>query len=914
MDRPTSLRFSILASLLLASAPAALGAQDGAGSIRGVVSTAAGAPLFGASVRVGGTTLGAQTDAGGRFTVTRVPAGRHEVSVRAIGYRPETRAVDVTGGSAVELAVSLTADPLRIEAVVVTGTRSARVTKEATASAAVLDQQTLAQRSPNFTVADAVRSIPGIHAENGGGELASNVFVRGIPSPGQQRYLMMLENGLPVQSAINLSAEDVLIRQDLNVEQLEVVKGGTSTVFGVSRPGGILNYIDRTGGPTRVNTVQATTAQRGLYRVDLNSNGPLGERWRYSVGGFFRRDDGPLESRLPTEGGQLKANVTRLLGRGYVRAYVKYLNDRAQFFLPVPYAQGAETAAVGDLGTLNTAAANDVVVSGLNGGFFGGTFRSRMENGILVRGPVGTLELDTEFGGGWRVVSRARASDLAHEFNIFLPGSNTASADAFARPFLTNPAWRPVYSYANDPAAPFGAAGVLTQDARYRNRPFTEYANETQLQRRLRAAGAEHALTLGGFVSRTEQADQQFSPTTLIELASAPRLVDLEIRGGAAGTAGDTVVRRITSGGLTRLSSAYTNAEYATGIAALFAGDEVRVGDRWRIDLGARYERQRTTIDQEQTAPQTIGATEAGRNVAIGNGQFLDRTVRFDDWAATAGVNYAATRTSNVYVSGSRGFRIPDASFFTSLALDPEGNFRQPEISKSEQFLQAEAGYRLTTPAFGLSVAPFYVNIRNRLQSDLRILPGGTSAVVTDAVGETRTIGVEGTAVVAPPMLPGATLQAAVTLQDHEALDFRQVPTILLRNAAGAVRDSVTSNSGNKIRRQPNTMLDLSAGYDRNGFDGLANWNYIGARFADDANLQELEGFGVVTLSGGYTFNTGAGQRARAGLSVYNLLDSRGRTEGDPRLAGGIDPGSLAFLNFRPILPRRVLFNVRYDF
>lgn len=905
---------SLATGLLALVAAIPLAAQAPTGTVRGVVKNPEGDAVFGASVRIDGTMIGGTADGTGRYVIARVPAGKQTVRVRAIGYRPDSKVVDVPAGGSVEVNFDLASDPMRAEAVVVTGTRSERVTKEATVSAAVIDNVQLTKLAPNFNIADAVRTIPGIHAENGGGELASNVFVRGIPSPGQQRYLMMLENGMPVQSAINLSAEDVLLRQDQNLDRVEVVKGGNSTVFGVSRPGGIINYIDKVGGPTQQNVLQVTTAPSGLYRLDYNSSGPMGDKLTYNVGGFLRLDDGPLQGGLPTQGMQFKANVTRMLEKGYVRAHLKIIDDKVQFFLPVPYAKGADVAAVGRAGTLNTPEAANLIVSGFTGGFFNGTFQSKMANGILVRGPVATLEFSNEVAPGWQLTSRTRMSNIAHEFNIFLPGSNTNTAAGFAAQYLTNPAWRPVYSYVNNAVVPFNSANVMTQDARYRNRPFTEYANETQLQRKIVQGQTQHSLTLGSFLSRTRQLDQQFSPLTLIDVQSQPRLLDLTIRGGPAGSAGDTVVRRITQNGLTRLSSAYTNAEYQTGIAAFFAGDEMQIGTKWRVDLGARYERQNTSISQEQTANQTVGITEAGRNVAIGTGRFVRRVVKFDDWAATGGVNYAINATSNFYVSGSRGFRIPDASFFTSLALDANGNFRQPQLTKNEQFLQGEVGYRLTTKQAGLTVAPFYVNIKNRLQSDLRILPGGVSAVVTDAVGETRTAGVEATLVATPSALPGWTFQAAGTYQDHKALNFPQVPTIYLRDANGAIRDSVTSNSGRKIRRQPNTMADLSANYQRRGLDANFDYNYIGSRFADDANLQKLEGFGVLTAGAGYTFGRNTAQRIRVGVNIYNLLDDRGVTEGDPRLAGGVDPSTLPFLNFRPILPRRVMVSLRYDF
>src|SRR5258705_226855 len=51
-----------------------------------------------ATVMVLGTTLEAQTDATGRYTLRDVPAGPVALMVRSIGYRPEQRTVPGTSG------------------------------------------------------------------------------------------------------------------------------------------------------------------------------------------------------------------------------------------------------------------------------------------------------------------------------------------------------------------------------------------------------------------------------------------------------------------------------------------------------------------------------------------------------------------------------------------------------------------------------------------------------------------------------------------------------------------------------------------------------------------------------------------------------------------------------------------------
>lgn len=82
------------------------------GTIQGLVSDPAGAPVADAAVRVRGLATGferqASTSSEGRFVISLLPLGAYEVQVEAAGFAPYTqRGVTVEVGRAVELAVQL---------------------------------------------------------------------------------------------------------------------------------------------------------------------------------------------------------------------------------------------------------------------------------------------------------------------------------------------------------------------------------------------------------------------------------------------------------------------------------------------------------------------------------------------------------------------------------------------------------------------------------------------------------------------------------------------------------------------------------------------------------------------------------------------------------------------------------------
>ena len=114
------------------------------------------------------------------------------------------------------------------------------------------------------------------------------------------------------------------------------MRGGTASIFGANAPGGIFNYISKTGGSTfggeaRVKLGLEGDGKNPYYRADLNIGGPFknGGSVTYDLGGFFRLSEG---ARYPgywsNNGGQLKGNIVKTYAAGSLKLYAKWLDDR----------------------------------------------------------------------------------------------------------------------------------------------------------------------------------------------------------------------------------------------------------------------------------------------------------------------------------------------------------------------------------------------------------------------------------------------------------------------------------------------------------------------------------------------------------------------------------------------------------
>ena len=102
--------------------------------------------------------------------------------------------------------------------------------------------------------------------------------------------------------------------------------------------------------------------------------------------------------------------------------------------------------------------------------------------------------------------------------------------------------------------------------------------------------------------------------------------------------------------------------------------------------------------------------------------------------------------------------------------------------------------------------------------------------------------------------------------------------------------------------------------YDAGSFDANLSSNFLGSKFANNSNSVELDGFNIVRLDAGYTFDLGDGNESiRVGLAVFNLFDAAGITEGSPRQGNSQVSGGNFFVG-RPILPRRVFLRLAFNF
>ena len=225
-----------------------------------------------------------------------------------------------------------------IEEVIVTGVPRGGATKlEASVSVSALPAEEIANFAPRST-AEIFRSLPGIRAESSGGGGNANMTIRGIPlATGGSKYMQIHEDGLPVTEYgdINFGNTDNWLRTDWSIDRIESIRGGSASTFASNSPGGIINMISKTGGDDAGSIGVSFGADYEEFRTDFEYGGAIDNSISYHIGGFFRDGEGVRETGFNGDsGGQIKANLTKDFDDGFLRLYVKHLDDKVTTYLP----------------------------------------------------------------------------------------------------------------------------------------------------------------------------------------------------------------------------------------------------------------------------------------------------------------------------------------------------------------------------------------------------------------------------------------------------------------------------------------------------------------------------------------------------------------------------------------------------
>lgn len=248
------LKKSLFTVFIILFSPALLFAQ--LATLKGLVSDAASHEVLnGVAVNLGNGN-GTLTNDSGKYEI-RIAAGEYDAEFSYLGYEKQIRHLTLTTGNTKVIDVSLKQVSNELNLVVVTASKYEKnITKE-TVSMEVLKPEFLSN-SNTVDLDEAIQKVPGMNM------IDNQANVRGGSgfSYGAGSRVLVLVDGIP---ALTGDAGDVKweFLPVENVEQVEIIKGASSVLYGSSALNGVINLRTRYPGSTPETRI---TAFQGVYQ------------------------------------------------------------------------------------------------------------------------------------------------------------------------------------------------------------------------------------------------------------------------------------------------------------------------------------------------------------------------------------------------------------------------------------------------------------------------------------------------------------------------------------------------------------------------------------------------------------------------------------------------------------------------
>lgn len=781
--------------------------------------------------------------------------------------------------------------------IVVTGqTTRNRPLITASADITLANREDIDRKAPRST-ADMLELIPGVFVEGTAGAISNNYSVRGLQGGGQ-RFVQLEEDGLPI--LYSGGGADFFFDQDLTIDRLEAVKGGSSGVLTVNGAGATINFISKTPNFKRAEGMARVTAYNyGLKRGDFYYSQPITDNLAFNVGGYIQSSPGVRKNPFDYQGYRVKGALEyRFDGGGYVRLSAKGGNVENAYYADQPYrfANGKPTGIPSldtQFGNVGGDAFSNIAVPVSTFAHPSGFRDFKYRDGVVAKTAQIRLDIEKPVSDSLTLFAKGRYLKYSYDFNGLFPGSGTGNAGLTSAVNYLNP--NGTLNAGADPTncgsytytSPIGQVlclggqafpntvrygiknlrtGVLlgsNQTAELNALNGNGFLQRTTLNHdyidgkdfgmnvggtwEYESGGFKNSLTAGVMYYNVKRfQDQSATASVVNDVRTNSDIYDI-----VALDANNNVVGTLSDNGLV------SYGDWGAGIrqrndstVSLYANDELSFGDL-HIDGGIRWESDSATAIDGNTAavnqavqPGVVGVI---RNVgSTFDGTYTSRKKTQSKFAYTVGANYQFTPNLAIYARYADGFQTNNVDPITTIEL-------------------YEAGIRYQYGRlFTGSATVFRTNFRNQ---NYNFADPTNPTIQSNINADLKTNGVE--------------IDLNVRPIDWFSIDFQGVfqnPKLVNLAINGA---NQAGFEGNRPERTPAKLFTITPAVKLpNGLGEIyGRYKYIGKIFADAGNGVALPSYGVT--SAGITLNLS--DSLQASFNADNIFDVIGLTEGNPR-------------------------------
>ncbi len=258
--------------------------------IKGHVADASGPVPF-ANVFLEGTSLGATTDENGKFELHGLQEGGYILVVSSLGYRTYRKPLRLKPDSAMDLHITLQPGMESLDEMVVTGTLKA-VSRSDTPVPVEVYSPAFLRKNPTANVFEALQNVNGVRPQiNCNVCNTGDIHINGLEGP----YTLVLIDGMPIVSGLGTVYGLAGIPNSL-IQQIEIVKGPASSLYGSEAVGGLINVITKNHLSAPEFFTDAMVTGWGEYNLDAGGKIGLGENSSLLLGVNYFNYDVPVDN------------------------------------------------------------------------------------------------------------------------------------------------------------------------------------------------------------------------------------------------------------------------------------------------------------------------------------------------------------------------------------------------------------------------------------------------------------------------------------------------------------------------------------------------------------------------------------------------------------------------------------------
>lgn len=872
-------------------------------TISGIVKDEQGNGIAGATVKLKTSGRTTTTDQGGAFVFTNIASQKEVVIISFLGFSAKEIKLDVNSKTNIILNSAINT----MDEVVVTGVFDKRKRIDASVAITTINSAQMDRIVPT-SAADLLKNAPGVFVNSSNGEIRNSVASRGITAGSQDgsfgyEYVSMQEDGIPVTNITYFSyGPDFFLRPDATLARLEAVRGGTASVTAANAPGGIFNYVSKTGGNTFEGEVRTKYGFQGrdggnpLARFDVDFGGPIKDNWFFNVGGFYRYDQSGRYPGYPiNKGGQIKANILKTYKTGSLKIIGKYLDDRNGYVQLLPTNSFSDPKPSQGFDVFSTILMPKFEFTSPR--YIGGGTIS-LDPSNLVKSKYKSVGAvwEQKLGDNWSITNAFRYSENDIHYsttNAAIMGGTDLTTYALLSGFTGlgygNYSFKdaktgeelmsvnatpgagglPSYSVAKDilPGQSVSPHSIYFSILGTYENQVDEVINQFTLNKRFK----NMSFNAGMYYGRSKA--HRYSGIDGVALGTIqdrPRLTSLTFTGTTLG--GTTGIHQVTNadgiaqangdtGGF--LDFSVTQAQYA-----FFLGQTWNLSPKLTFDWGGRFETAKVTAFNQRTYFKTGAQGGTDNDVkTFYNNNTLDRitSVAFDrrlnTFSFSGALNYKFNDNTAIYTRYSRGKKSPDMDVYFAANRPETVALLNPEVRTTEQL---ELCLKARRKNLDLFVTPFYSVLSGVPNAAIFTNADGTLYTTPSLYSKYRTFGIEieGNYTITKNL----SLKAIATFQRSKIVEA----DYWVANSPGIADDTKISYSGNETDNNARIISRLTPTYHINKLYVFVTWSYLGKRQANAPNVFYLPSFSNFDMGAGYNLS----RKITLSANVNNLFNN----------------------------------------